>query len=326
MIHRSVTIGIIILTAVYAALILKAGKGVASIRNLLNSSSELDVKEGIKQSKQLHYDVCKPLLTPFILEGSKYTTQCEDVLIEIAFRDGMVRDLNFGGLTTPMNEVLRWWLTENTHLQEVSEPIPEESKPWLLRLWSLQQEEIDVQTLLAINTTPFHDRDGSVLIAVLALHKHTPLQERSATMASLLDALDSDDVRAGLLLSEIWNEPIDDKRFNNNDELNTIVSVLQSRDTALAWRTLHNEDGTIRPDQMLAGLIVNPVELLPLFIESAFNEQWQHPEHAIELARWIRPSIAQRLPTQGLTTVKSRLDWWRKFKCGYLIEQGFRND
>ena len=323
--HRSVTIGLVMLTAVYAAVILSTENDAAEIKTLLQSSSELDVKKGIKQSKRLHYDVCKPLLVPLIEQSSKHTTQCEDVLIELASRDKRVLDLKVGGLTTEMNDVLRWWLNSPPQLKESSEPISENSSQWLMRLWSLQQEELDIQTLLAINTTPFHDRDGSVLLSVLAINKHTPLQKRIATTASLLGALDSDDVRTGTLLSAIWGYTIDQFQPSMNDELMTISKVLQTRDTALAWRTLHHEDGTIRPDQMLAGLIISETEFLPILIDSAIGEQWAHPEHAVELARWIRPSITQRLPTKGLTTVKSRLDWWRKFKCGYLIEQGIRN-
>ena len=324
--HRSVTLGLIVLTAVYAAVILNVEHETDSIRTVLQSNSELEVSEGIEQSKQLHYDECKVLLTPLINQDSKHTALCEDVLIEVASRDGRILDLHSGGLTTTTNDALQWWVANPPRLQSFSEPIPEDASPWLTRLWSLQQHEIDDETLLSLNSMPFHDRDGSVLLAVLALNKHTPLQERSATTTSLLNSIDRDELLAGLLLSAIWNEKIEAKRFSNDDELSTVASILQSKDTALAWRTLHNDDGTIRPDQMLAGLLMNQDEFVPLLIESAIAEKWQHPDHAIELGKWIRPAITERLPTQGLTTVKSTLDWWRKFKCGYLIEQGIRND
>ena len=57
---------------------------------------------------------------------------------------------------------------------------------------------------------------------------------------------------------------------------------------------------------------------MEILIQAAKDELWVHPEHAIELAKKFKPTIASAIPNTLLSDVKSRRLWWHLFECGIL--------
>ncbi len=325
MTQRSVTISLTLILAVIAAVTIHTKDANDSVHALIESKSSIDVQRGIARANELSFDECKKLFVPLLLKHPEYASDCEEIIIPLACMERRQQELHELPLSSEMLEALAWWCSSANRYAQTPAPMPEDITPWLYRLAALQQNELSIDRTKKLTEMPMHDRDGSVIIAALCLDKFLQDGERKRITKQLLDSTDHDDVLTGLLLSCLS----DDTNVTANavsPEVHTISTILATKDERLAWRTLHNEDGTIQPNQMLVCLKLNRNAFTDKLIESAQSQQWAHPEHPIELAKRFYPLVTSKLPTQGLSTVKSRADWWQKFKCGYLMYQGLQND
>ena len=167
---------------------------------------------------------------------------------------------------------------------------------------------------------PPHDRDGSVILTVLAIERHVPQKMLPSLINTWANSYDLELQTASILLASLSGCTIPDISMSDSF-LATISTICTEKNGALAWRSLHSENGTIHPDIVLAGLIVDETRFMPILICSARAELWAHPEHPFELARRFAPEVSELLPMELLDHEESRDKWWSLFACGLLQEQ-----
>jgi len=213
----------------------------------------------------------------------------------------------------------KWWYAKktssSTDLEKCALACDEETTPWLRRLAALHCDSLDSACLNELRTMPLVDRDGSILLSTLALHKHSPPSETSKWIVSI----DIDQRKIAILLQGLAREKI---RHNDPDPMVQHISkILTDKSGILAWRSMHLPNGLINPDIFLSGLIVDQKGFLQLLIESAQENLWQHPEHPVELARIFVPEITNILPESLLLSPEERVKWWNLLACGLLIKE-----
>ena len=325
MIRFSLTLSFTITLAVCCAFFLNDRKSESTVSALLQSRSSIDVLMGISLTKDLSFDTCKQLLIPLMQNHPEYLSACEEVLITVASSEIRHEELIALPISTDTKNALSWWVSRSQENNEQSIPIPSGSTPWLFRLTALQHDNVPPEQVKLLIDLPHHDRDGSVVLAALCIDKFIDEDNRKQVINQLLNSTDSDEVVTGLLLSSV--SPEHQLKYDTHSGVTSAISnVIKTKDKILAWRMLHNPDGSINPNIMFLCLAISKDEFVNSLIESAMNEKWTHPEHPIELAKRFYPIQTHRLTKHGLSTVKSRQDWWQKFKCGYLIYQGLQND
>jgi hypothetical protein len=182
--------------------------------------------------------------------------------------------------------------------------------------WFMERNEpIPFTELIQV---PLRDRDGSVLLGVLAIEKIGALEELQKLIAVWETDVDVERKKAALLLAGLIGEKT--SLDTNLNELAAIQEICNQGNYTLAWRTMHGEDGTVNPDLALAGMIANADRFFPVVIETAKENNWEHPEHPVVLAIRFAPDIANRIPQNLLQNDETRTKWWSLFSCGLLLE------
>ena len=166
---------------------------------------------------------------------------------------------------------------------------------------------------------PVRDRDGSVVLSVLAINELASHKSRALIQAWEKD-YDLERQKAAVLLSAIQGLPTLDIK-TQNESLATMQKIINENNYKLAWRALHKSDGTIDPDIALAAMIIDQERFMPILIKTAQHDKWAHPEHAIIIAKTFSKEIANQIPFALLENHKTRQKWWTFFSCGLLQEE-----
>ena len=289
------------------------------IRTLLSSPSTIDQLAGIEKIKGEPFDATVERLTP-LLSGDKIVAyRASEVIVQRAFADSCVEELRFIQINPALCDAALWWnsIKTNVPLNPTHHAIACErsAAPWLRRLASLRCDSLDVECLSELATMPLRDRDGSVLLATLAIHKHglntlTDLWSKS---------IDIDQRKIAMLLQGLASKHI--AQTDADPVVQTLITIMNEQNGPLAWRTMHKRGGIVDPDVFLAGLIVDRDRFLLALLETAQSGRWNHPEHAVELARAFAPRVVSYLPESLQNEPKSRKQWWDRFACGLLLEK-----
>lgn len=297
------------------------------IHRLLASHAVTDQLQAIELLQNASFDqLCKQLKS-IIADSSDASNAAQQLLVKRAFSENRLRDLSSVPLEKDLHESVLWWISQNKsgfqHSQEEQPYVrivnDTDASPWLRRLAALRCQDVSTTALDDLITMPPRDRDGSVMLTVIAIERHIPPELSIDVIQSWASAYDSDQQKAATLLAALMNEPLPTIPTQNNTHM-TIQSIVADMNVALAWRTMHSSDGMINPDVTLAALIVDRERFLPILVETARSNQWIHPEHPVELARRFAPTVTTLIPTELLDNEESRDKWWSLFACGILKE------
>ena len=307
-----------IILAGYLAISLFTIQHKNDVKNLIQSTATSEQLVGLSLMTGYSFDECVALTKHFLGQKTEAGHLAENLLIRTAFREQKIEALLQLPIQNEKKDAILWWQEKKSYKAEEERiEIDAGGAPWLQRLIGLHQETLETSQVEVINLLPFHDRDGSILLAVLFLDKYLPANGIETYIFNLSNSNDSDERVASIFLSALrapkaLRENAFDPKFI---ALNEIIS---NKNRLLAWRNLYHPNGTIDPDFALAGLLIDQKMFMKILIQTAKDELWTHPEHAIELAKKFKPTIASAIPNTLLSDVNSRRLWWHLFECGIL--------
>jgi len=286
---------------------------------LLASPTVTDQLNGLTLLKQSSFDELQEQLVSVVHTRTESAKVAQQMLVQRAFQEGRITDLQEIGIDSDLHEAAMWWNSEIQNSKEIVINIQKHHSPWIAKLLAWYPSMHDPATYPELIELPVRDRDGSVLLSVLAIH-HFGSQSIESLIQEWEQDYDLERQKASALLSALGNLP-QPKISTQNESLTIIQAIITEEDFSLAWRTLHRNDGSIDPDVALAAMIVNQERFLPILIDSAKKNLWTHPEHPIIIAKAFYGDVANRIPFTLLENKDSRQKWWSLFACGLLQEE-----
>ncbi|MDP6541928.1 MAG: hypothetical protein QGF07_03990 [Phycisphaerales bacterium] len=312
----------IIIAVICGALVSLNRANEENIRSLITSSSTIDQLLGIDKLANDSFESLVTQLTPLLGNDQKVSTAASKAIVLASFRDSCVDKLSSIPIDPSWHYAAQWWAKKTNSGQTKDQSwiaCDNDVVPWLRRLAALRSKELDIACVEMLKTMPLLDRDGSILLATLSIHKHLDFEATKFLVESWQVSIDNDQRKIAVLLQGLLNEKV--KQGDSDPQVQNITIIINEQNTNLAWRTMHNPDGFIDPDIFLAGLIVNRNHFMQLLIETASDNRWRHPEHAFELARAFAPEIVRELPEPIQVKHETMLQWWDLFACGLLLER-----
>ncbi len=290
----------------------------SDIHKLLASTATTDQLHGIELLKESTFDELLPLLETILESNTDASEMAQQLLVELAFKENRILDLQGVSIAPELYESALWWDTKRENptplLNTISNP-----SPWIEKLLAWYPSMHRESTYPDLVSLPVRDRDGSVVLSVLAINELASHKSEALIQAWEKD-YDLERQKAAVLLSAIQGLPTLDIK-TQNESLATIQKIINENNYKLAWRALHKSDGTIDPDIALAAMIIDQERFMPILIKTAQHEQWSHPEHAVIIAKTFSKEIANQIPFALLENDKTRQKWWALFACGLLQEE-----
>ncbi|MDP7008403.1 MAG: hypothetical protein QGI78_02425 [Phycisphaerales bacterium] len=290
----------------------------ATIRALLHSSASIDQLEGIKLVQHESFDSLIDRLVPLLQGDAQVVKAASESLAYRAFRESRIQELEHVPIDPSLLTSIQWWssheLVDTNPHDESTLACDATVAPWLRRLASLQCDDLHATCRDELVTMPLLDRDGSVLLAALSIHKHT-----GTSLTSTWDtSIDKDRRKIAVLLGGLAG--LERTHADSDPHVHHIAKILSENSSVLAWRAMHQKNGFIDPDVFLAGLIVDREGFLQLLVETEQKGLWQHPDHSVVLAQVFAPKITSAVPIELLGRTRDK--WWELFSCGLLLEEG----
>jgi len=327
-VKRLSTLLLTIVLAVIAGAIVASNQTKAHIDRLIASPSVTDQLQGIALLQDVSFDELIQQLKPILDDDSAASIKAQELLVKVAFQENRIDDLDNLSIDDELFEAAMWWNSpRSTRI-----PFPliviksGNPSPWVWKLishydfHSSSYSDHATAPYPDLTQLPLRDRDGSILLSVLAIKEHAPPHKIEQLVEAWSYDYDLDRQKAAVLLSAIRNLPSPNVS-QQNESIATLQAIINEKNTALAWRALHLEDGSINPDTALAAMIIDPETFAPILIETAKNGKWTHPEHAVLIAESFLPTITNELPHQLLWNSETRQKWWSLVACGLLLEE-----
>ncbi|MDP7005678.1 MAG: hypothetical protein QF718_05655 [Phycisphaerales bacterium] len=310
---------ITVLFAVIAGFFVARQQKTNRIISLLESPATTDNLSAIKLLQGTPFEQLVEFLTPLIGRGTDASIAAEELLVSQAFLENRIEDLGLLGIDNDLYESVIWWSKNPSIIEQTELTIENNSSSWLHKLNMLINSNEKNTSLHELLELPIRDRDGSVLLTVLAVEKHAP-EELPKLIIEWANDYEIEKQIASALISAMTDSPLQEVHTYNS-LLSTIRTIINEQNFQLAWRSLHNSDGTINPDIALAALTVNEDKFMPILVKSAKDQIWKHPEHPIVIANRFKPNITSKIPYELLKNDESRAKWWSLFACGLLLEK-----
>jgi hypothetical protein len=303
--------------AVLAVFFIAKNQRVSQIQNLLSSPAITDKLAGINMTTDVPFETAIELLVPLLQDENEAAEAAQRALVVSACKHHNLPAIEHLGVDPALLDAATWWETDPKVQTTTKMPTDTSLAPSINHLaWFLERNEsLPFSELIQI---PLRDRDGSVLLGVLAIEKIGTLEELQELITLWATDVDVERNKAALLLAGLIGAKSSVETHQN--ELTAIQEICNESNYTLAWRTMHEEDGTVNPDIALAGMLANADRFFPVVIESAEENKWEHPEHPIVLAIRFAPNIANRIPMHLLQNDETRTKWWSLFSCGLLLE------
>ena len=297
------------------------------LAQLLHSDSITDNLAAIELLEHYSFENLLLRLKPILNTQSEASIKAQSMLVSRAFKEDRVDDLDPQHIDEDLYDAALWWASETHQTDPQFDSITfqliaidAEASPWIRRLAALHCETITSSTQEDLISMAPHDRDGSVLLTVLAIERHIPNEMLPSLIDTWANSYDLELQASSILLASLSGNTIPEIS-SSNSFLATISTISTEKHGALAWRSIHLENGMIHPDIALTGLIVDESRFMPILIDSARAGMWVHPDHPIELARRFAPNVSALIPSALLDQEESRDKWWSLFACGLLQEQ-----
>ena len=314
----SISFACTIIVAVIAGFFIVQKQTATRIEHLLASPAITDQLAGISLAKQVPFTSLVALLRPILEKHTDASVAAQQLLVRAAFAEHRLQELETLAIDKDLLNSAKWWETnpKRKPRHEIKTETPIATSLNFLAWYVDFEAPPPLDTLVEL---PIRDRDGSVLLAVLAIEKFATREQLRVISEHWILDYDVDRKKAAILFAALLRR---ENKFPHvqNSELFTLQSICEDANFSLAWRTLHNADGTINPDIALAGMISNQEKFFPILVETAKENTWKHPEHPIAIAMRFAPEIAERIPIDLLKNDESRTKWWALFTCGLLLE------
>jgi len=309
----------VILFAVIVGFFVVSKQRETNIARLLASHAVADQIDGIDMAKGKPFDALLALFKETLTKQSAASDRAQEVLVASAFSEHRVKDLSTVPIRAELLEAVLWWSEEH---KKTTRFVSSNALliPSLHQLaWLIGIEEPPEYDMLV--KTPVQDRDGSVVLGVLAVEQFTTTQQRNTLIQEWTKDYDVARQKSAVLLAMMGDKTI---AFPPSERraLATLQAIQKDSNYLLAWRSLHDEDGMIIPDIALAGMLANEEKFFPILLKSVEKKKWKHPEHPILIASYFAPEIAGKLPFDFLQNSETRKKWWSLFTCGLLLERG----
>ena len=320
-VKRLSTLLLTILLAVIAGTIVATNQSNANINRLMTSPSVTDQLQGIALLQDVSFDELLPQLRPILDDNTDASKEAQELIVKTAFHEDRIDDLRNLNIDDELFEAAVWW----NNPRETRKPFPSvviksgNPSPWVWKLISHYDSTHATASYPDLTQLPLRDRDGSILLSILAIKNHAP-QNIDQLIESWSFDYDLDRQKAAVLLSAIRKLPSPNVS-QQNEAIATLQAIINEKNSELAWRALHREDGTINPDTALAAMIIDSETFAPILIETAKKGKWMHPEHAVLIAESFLPTITDELPYQLLMNSETRQKWWSLVACGLLLEE-----
>jgi hypothetical protein len=318
------TIFITVVVAIVSGVLVSQKQSEDALRVLLNSSSSVKQLQGISRLETKSFDECRRHVAHLLTAQPDVSAKAQALLVYKAFHQKRMNDLINLPIEKSLLQSAFWWDNQQTQIPMPLPAMPaieidNATAPWLLKLSSFYAEEQRNHTLQVIEQLPIRDRDGSVLLTVLAIHANNS-NDIQRLVSDWSTSYDTEAQKAALLLHALQGES-SISVLSQDSEIQTIQLILRDENTKLAWRSMHRDDGTVFADIVLAGMIANPSKFIESCIATAKQNKWVHPEHAIIIASTFFPDIASIIPASYRRNDESRKKWWDLFSCGLLLQK-----
>jgi hypothetical protein len=320
-VNRLLTLPLTIVVAVFVGFIVASNQTQAYIDRLISSPSVTDQLRGISLLTNASFDTLNLKLCSILNDKSTASKKAQELLVTRAFQENRIDELQYLDIEDELVEAAVWWDTP----REKRMPFPQiviegfNPSPWVMKLMAHYDSSHSPAWFPDLARLPLRDRDGSVLLSVLAINNIAPQKIEELIEAWSID-YDLDRQKAAVLLSAIRNLP-PPSVSEQNETITTLQTIINEKDIELAWRAMHKSDGSINPDIALAAMIVNQEKFTPILIETAKEDKWTHPEHAILIAESFKPNITNQISFELLKNTETRQKWWSLFACGLLQEE-----
>jgi hypothetical protein len=317
--YSSITFAGVLCLAVIAAFIVSNEQQEKQAKRLLSSSSITDQLEGIQLVKNAPFDILLNLLSPVLDSNNEVSYLAQKTLVTGAFKQERLKDLSTLKIDKELLEAAKWWETDPKIQTIPTVLIDSNISTSITHLaWFLGIE--DAPTFSEMTELPINDSVGSVLLAVLSIEKFGTSVQVQELIKTWSRDYDLERRKAAILLGALVGSTTVPLQ-SQIEELNTLQTVCDEMSIELAWRTMHNEDGTINPEIALVGMLANKELFFPFLLDSVTEGLWAHPEHPIAIAFRFAPDISKRIPFELLQSEKTRTKWWSLFSCGLLLEE-----
>lgn len=316
---RFIPLFLTIVIAGIAGFIVATNQKKSLATSLLASSTVTDQLRGITLLKSSSFDELQVQLVQIIETGTDSAKLAQNLLVQRAFQEDRIDELRGIGIDSDLLEAALWWDKEYQIPKYLNLDIQMNPSPWIEKLTAWYPSTNQPASYPDIVDLPVRDRDGSVLLSVLAIHTFGSQRIRSVIQEWEKD-YDLERQKAASLLSALSELP-QPRISSQNESLATIQAIINEDDFQMAWRALHRPNGSIDPDVALAAMIVNQERFLPILIDTAMQNQWTHPEHAILIAKTFYADISNRIPFALVQNKDTRQKWWSLFACGLLQEE-----
>ena len=314
----SISLACTIVVAVIAGFYIAKQQRDARILRLLSSPTTTDQLAGIEAVQKASFDKLVSVCTPILQNNNDASIAAQNLLVARAFAENRLQELESVAISRELLDAASWWNT-NPPLQH---PTTIRSTPPLASSINHLSRFMELEEPPAFDDLiemPIRDRDGSVLLAVLAIEKFATTEQLQQLVSTWSLDYDLERNKAAVLFAAFLDTKTTSSHTSNN-ELAGLRAVCNEKSHALAWRMMHYDDGTINPDIALAGMLANKDKFLPILIETAIENNWKHPEHPVVIAMRFAPNVANRIPTDLLRNDETRTKWWSLFACGLLLE------
>ena len=308
----------VILLAVVTGFFVVSEQHETNIAQLLASPAIADQIDGIDMAKDKPFDRLVVLFEEILSKQNDASTSAQEVLVASAFSEQRVDELSTLPIRAELLEAVNWWneghKTTTPFVSSDALLVPSlRQLAWLTGIDNTPTFDVLIET-------PVQDRDGSVVLGVLAIEKFTTEQQRHNLLDEWTTDFDFARQKSAVLLSMLSDKTIDFPP-SQRQELATLQAIQKKNNYLLAWRALHDENGMIIPDIALAGMLANEEKFFPILLESVEDTKWNHPEHAIMIVSFFAPEVASKLPFNFLQNSETRKKWWSHFTCGLLLER-----
>ena len=193
---------LIIVVAVLAGFFVATNQKQSLITSLIESPSVTDQLRGIELLEDFSFNALQQILLPIIGNNTEASMKAQNLLVKSAFHEDRIQDLQEMHLNKELYEAALWWNSPREEYQpfDLSVYNSFNPSPWVIKLvahYDSLQQQVTYTDLLEL---PLRDRDGSVLLSVLAIERIAPQKIEPLIESWSLD-YDIDRQKAAVLLA-----------------------------------------------------------------------------------------------------------------------------
>ena len=204
---HTISLLLTIFVAAFAGLYVAQLQQSQHIDRLLTSNTIADKLSGIALLNNATFDQLVSKLSTIVSEHNEASSAAQALLVKRSFMENRVDDLQSLAIEPELYAAARWW---NSNQEKHSPPqysVDQHTSPWVHQLVALYSPTSSEGLLEAILHSPLQDRDGSILLATLAIEKHLPTEKLHELILSWSKSYDVERQKVATLLAALTSSP-----------------------------------------------------------------------------------------------------------------------